>query len=149
MWRRPTWLLIVLCAAVLMAIAISSGFGHAQQQSPLPRSPEEVGAAADGRSGRASPRNSRQDEGDAAAAADSAGRFSLTSTTVGSDRAIVVMDSATQRLLVYTIDNASRPPLLKLVAVRNISHDIKLEHWNNAHPYPDEIRRSAGEGPAD
>ena len=137
MLHRPAWLLIVLCAAVLLAIGLSNGFGQAQ---PAPSATPGAGSA------RAAAGSQPGVEG----GAGGAGRFSLNVSGAGNERLIVVMDSDSQRLLVYSIDSSARPPLLKLVAVRNITHDIALEHWNNAQPYPDDVRRSlAGQAESD
>ena len=138
---RRTWLLVSLCAALLLTIAVSGGVGQSQVTPPPGVSP----------AGGRMTTTTAGDAGDAGAGtagdvANDSGRFSVTTTTIVSDRAIVVVDARTQRLLVYSMDNSSRPPLLKLMAVRNISHDVKLEHWNNAHPYPDEIRQSLSDG---
>lgn len=137
MLSRQTWLIFLLCAGVLVMIAAAGGSG----QTRAPGSP----GSPDDRSVAESPVARRAESGSADSAADgnaNALRFSVTTTSIGNERAIVVVDSETQRLLIYSMDNSSRPPLLKLVAVRNLSYDVKLEHWNNAHPYPEEIRSS-------
>lgn len=136
MLSRQTWLIFLLCAGVLVMIAAAGGSG----QTRAPGSP----GSPDDRSVAESPVARRAESGSADSAAGNANglRFSVTTTSIGNERAIVVVDSETQRLLIYSMDDSSRPPLLKLVAVRNLSYDVKLEHWNNAHPYPEEIRSS-------
>lgn len=135
MLSRQTWLIFLLCAGVLLMVAAAGGSG----QTRAPGSPDDRVAESSGA------RPTEAGSADSAAGNANALRFSVTTTSIGNERAIVVVDSATQRLLVYSMDNSSRPPLLKLVAVRNISYDVKLEHWNNAHPYPEEIRSSVTE----
>jgi hypothetical protein len=129
---RRKWLLILICGTLLLALGLGGGFGQAQH------SPSAAGQS----------RGQAPGDDVAAPGGGGGGRFSVTTTSIGAERAIVIVDAQTQRLLVYGMDAGSRPPLLKLLAVRNISHDLQLEHWNNAAPLPDDIRRNLGESAA-
>ena len=67
------------------------------------------------------------------------GRFTVVAQPIG-DRKFgsFVIDSQTMHLMVYTFDfNRNQ---LKLVAVRDISEDVKLTQYNNAKPWPEDIR---------
>ncbi len=50
---------------------------------------------------------------------------------------IFVLDAQTLRLVVYS---ATTGGMLKLVAVRDISEDVRVLQYNNDHPWPDEMR---------
>ena len=74
-----------------------------------------------------------------------AGRFSLVAAPLGEKRqGVFIVDSQTLRLLVYSVEADARR--LKLVAVRDISQDIRLAHYNNEPPLPEEIRRNVESG---
>lgn len=67
------------------------------------------------------------------------GRFTVVAQPIG-DRKFgsFVIDTQTMRLMVYTFDFNKNQ--LKLVAVRDISEDIALSQYNNAKPWPEDIR---------
>jgi len=74
-------------------------------------------------------------------------RFTVVAGPLGDRKtAVFVMDAQTMRLMVYAVDAETR--LLKLIAVRDISEDVRLSHWGNERPWPEEIRQraEAGEG---
>ena len=57
-----------------------------------------------------------------------------------------VIDQQTMRLLVYALDVNRKQ--LKLLAVRDVSQDVRLSHWNNAEPWPEDIRQYVETGGA-
>ena len=74
-------------------------------------------------------------------------RFVLVAGPLGEKQTgVFVIDHETMRLLVYGVDVGKKQ--LKLVAVRDISQDVRLSHWNNAKPWPEEIRRYVESGVA-
>ena len=83
----------------------------------------------------------------AQASAGSVGRFTMASGSLGEKKlGVFIIDAQTMRLLVYAIDSESRQ--LKLMAVRDISQDVRLSHWNNDKPLPEEIRKRLDSGNA-
>ncbi len=73
------------------------------------------------------------------------GRFTMASGPLGEKKlGVFIIDAQTMRLLVYAIDSESRQ--LKLMAVRDISQDVRLSHWNNDKPLPEEIRKRLDAG---
>ena len=73
------------------------------------------------------------------------GRFTMASGPLGEKKlGVFIIDAQTMRLLVYAIDSESRQ--LKLMAVRDISQDVRLSHWNNDKPLPEEIRKRLDSG---
>jgi len=80
-----------------------------------------------------------------AAESPAASRFVLVSGPVGDKQTgAFVIDQQTMRLLVYAVDMSRKQ--LKLVAVRDVSQDVRLSHWNNAKPWPEDIRRHVEAG---
>jgi len=74
-------------------------------------------------------------------------RFTLVAGPVGEKQTgAFVIDQETMRLLVYAVDVGRKQ--LKLVAVRDMSQDVLLSHWNNARPWPEDIRQSLETGAA-
>jgi len=72
-------------------------------------------------------------------------RFTLVAGPVGEKQTgAFVIDQETMRLLVYAVDAGRKQ--LKLVAVRDMSQDVLLSHWNNARPWPEDIRQSVETG---
>ncbi|NIA21285.1 MAG: hypothetical protein GWP05_04805 [Anaerolineaceae bacterium] len=73
------------------------------------------------------------------------GRFTMASGPLGEKKlGVFIIDAQTMRLLVYAIDSESRQ--LKLMAVRDISQDVRLSYWNNDKPLPEEIRKRLDSG---
>lgn len=74
-----------------------------------------------------------------------ASRFTLMSSPLGEKRAgVFILDSQTMRLLVYAVEGEART--LRLVAVRDISQDLRLSHYNNERPWPEQIRQQVEGG---
>lgn len=74
-------------------------------------------------------------------------RFTVVAQPVGDARlAALVVDAETMRLLVYAFDFNKMQ--LRLAAVRDISQDVRLSHWNNAAPLPEDIRKRLEGGQA-
>ena len=62
----------------------------------------------------------------------------VTGKDVSTSTEVFVVDAQTMRLLVYSVDPIKGT--LKLVAVRDISEDVRMSEFNNEHPWPEEIR---------
>jgi len=74
-------------------------------------------------------------------------RFTVVAEPLGDRRlGALVIDAETMRLLVYAFDFNKMQ--LKLAAVRDISRDVELTHWNNARPWPEDIRGMIESGQA-
>jgi hypothetical protein len=79
------------------------------------------------------------------AAVGAVNRFTMTTSPLGDKRqGVFILDAETMRLLVYTVGTDARQ--LKLVAVRDLSQDVRLSHFNNERPLPEEIRRRVDAG---
>ena len=88
----------------------------------------------------------KADVGGAAAGMPAATRFTMMTAPLGgsSNASVVyVVDSQTMRLLAYSIDPGTK--LLKLLAVRDISEDVRVSHFNNDKPLPEDVRSRAQE----
>jgi len=117
-WGRPRWLVAAGGLAAVIALAA-------------------LALALQAQSDRAAPAM--------AAPQGSAGRFALVSAPLDEKRAgIMLIDSQTMRLLVYALDPDTR--LLRLLAVRDISQDVRLAHYNNERPWPEDIRQRVEAG---
>lgn len=76
-------------------------------------------------------------DGKAAAAGS---RFTMSSEPLGDKRiATMIIDAETMRLLVYAFDVNKNQ--MRLVAVRDLSQDMSLSRYNNARPWPEDIRK--------
>ena len=79
------------------------------------------------------------------AAASGESRITLATAPLAEKKTgVFILDSQTMRLLIYSVDAGSR--MLKLVAVRDVSQDARLSHYNNEHPWPEEIRERVESG---
>lgn len=79
---------------------------------------------------------------------DAASRFTVTSAPLGDKRqAVFIVDAETMRLLVYAVNTDTRQ--LKLAAVRDLSQDVRLSHFNNERPLPEDIRKRIDAGEED
>ncbi|MBN2583547.1 MAG: hypothetical protein JXL80_10800 [Planctomycetes bacterium] len=77
-----------------------------------------------------------------------AGRFTMTTAPLGDKKqGVFIIDAETMRLLVYAVNSDTRQ--LKLVAVRDLSQDVRLSHFNNERPLPDDIRKRVDAGDED
>ncbi len=116
---RRAWRVIGLAAAGMLLVMVVVGLSLRAQDSAS----AEPGSRAEG----------------------GADRFTLVAGPHGSDRTLAfLVDSETMRLLVYQVE--ARKSKLKLLAVRDISYDVQLAHWNNAKPLPEEIREALESG---
>ena len=72
----------------------------------------------------------------------------MTSAPLGDKRqAVFIVDAETMRLLVYAVNTDTRQ--LKLTAVRDLSQDLRLSHFNNERPLPEDIRKRIDAGEED
>jgi hypothetical protein len=97
--------------------------------------------------GRSPSADGQSQSGVGGAVSPDASRFTMVTESLGDKRvAAMVIDARTMRLLVYAFDfNKNR---MQLVAVRDITQDVSLTQYNNARPWPEDIRKmlEAGQG---
>ena len=106
-----------------------------------------VAVAASAFVARSKPTDATDAAGALLAGRSAAPRFTLVAGPLGEKQTgAFVIDQETMRLLVYAVDAGRKQ--LKLVAVRDMSQDVLLSHWNNARPWPEDIRQSVEKGEA-